>query len=237
MTSLGQKSLNAKVSKLLIKKSYKSKIYKKNFNLKLKSFFFLKNIKKMKKNSYINKKIKNEITFSPNSSFKFLNFFKKNKISFIGLPFFKNYNRFYYTRRVLFPKHFSKTFKKIKLWKFKKLLKFFKRNKNNKNYRFYFFVKKMAYILFADTNNFFYKEKKNYIKIKNLTYDYKRYDNFFFLSPVKYFFFKRKFFLRSFRNFRKIKKKKLNKMKFRIFSSKNLKNLKKKKKSKKKNTN
>lgn len=115
MTFLGQKSLHARVSKLLIKKSYKNKIYKKNLNLKLKSFFFLKNIKKMKKTPYINKRVKNEMTFSPNSSFKFLNFFKKNKISFVGLPFFKNYSKFYYTRRVLFPKHFSKSFKKIKL--------------------------------------------------------------------------------------------------------------------------
>ena len=111
----GKVDLRSKASRLLINKAYKHKIYKKNFNLKLKSFFFLKKIKKIKKTFYFNKKFKNKTIFSPLHSFNFLRLFKKNIISFVGLPFFKNYAKFYSVRRVHFPKHLSKSSKKIKI--------------------------------------------------------------------------------------------------------------------------
>lgn len=69
----------------------------------------------MEKLSCIDKKFKNKVTFFPLYFFNSLRFFKKNMISFVGLPFFKNYDKFYSVRRVHFPKHLSKSSKKIKL--------------------------------------------------------------------------------------------------------------------------
>lgn len=197
-------------SKFYISKFYKNKIYKKNSTLKLKSFFFLKYIKKIKIKQFFKKTKYSSSnlflsTLIPLNLFKILYFFKKNKITFVGLPFFKNYNKFNHVHRISYPKHFSKN-NRIRLWKFKKVLQIFKKNKNKNSTQLYFFLKKTAYLLFSDSDNFFFKDKRNYIKIKNLTYDFKNYNSFFFLSPVKFFFLKKKIYERSFRNFKKMNK-------------------------------
>lgn len=101
-----------------MRKKYNVKSLQKKTNIKLKSFFFLKIIKKQKNFYFTNTFKKSQISINLKKPFayffKFLFLFKKNLINFTGLPFFKNYNKALPVKKINFNKSFSKRKKKFK---------------------------------------------------------------------------------------------------------------------------
>jgi len=192
-------------SNYLLIKNYKKKTLKLKQTLKLKTFFFLKNIKKPFFSSFKLIKDLNQ-NFKPSFFFKFLTSFKKNKIKFVGHTLFKNYHKFSYVNKLTSNEIFD-TKRRIKFWKLKKLFFFFKLKMKKQKFSQYFTAKKFSLLFFISKNDRSLKNKWTYIKINNLTFNWNKNDKNFFTSPIKSLYLKKKFSNSLFRGFNKSSKK------------------------------